>query len=285
MHDVKHWIQDYVSCLPDLDYSRSGLNFHCDSEDIPNIFHFVYTTPKDRLDFNLFEHIAIKSCVRVNKPEKIMFHYVNEPTGEWWEKSKTYLTLNKVELPTHCFDKKISFPAHACDMLRMQALISEGGVYADLDTIFINKIPKKLFKENLVMGEEDECAICNALVMCKKNSKFAIRWFKDFETEFHEDQWANHSVHHPRRLSYQLPNQIKIVDRECFYGYHYTQANKLYGERVPDWLKLENIKFLSLHLWHSSLDSEYLESVTEDMIISDPHRNIFNFLAYPHIVN
>jgi hypothetical protein len=72
---------------------------------IPNIIHFIFGLRQDLAgtQFSFIHYLAIKSADECNKPAAINFYYKHEPSGEWWEKSKRYLTLIKIEPPTEIF--------------------------------------------------------------------------------------------------------------------------------------------------------------------------------------
>ena len=85
--------------------------------------------------FNIMRYLAIKSAYDVNKPDNIFFYYCYEPHGEWWEKAKKYITPIKVEPPKEIFGNPIKSYAHQADVIRLQLLIEEGGIYLDSDTL------------------------------------------------------------------------------------------------------------------------------------------------------
>jgi len=106
-----------------------------DLDIIPNIIHFIYGFIEQNEDFELYKYIAIKSASDINKPEKIFFYYYYEPHGYWWDKIKPLLTLEKIEKPLEIFGNKINHYAHQADIIRLEKLITYGGIYLDIDTI------------------------------------------------------------------------------------------------------------------------------------------------------
>ena len=76
--------------------------------------------------------------------------------------------------------------AHHADFIRLDALIEHGGVYADIDTIFVRAFPDELFAAPFVIGREppvrDERtgewrpSLCNALLMSEPGAAFARAW-------------------------------------------------------------------------------------------------------------
>jgi mannosyltransferase OCH1-like enzyme len=56
-----------------------------------------------------------------------------EPHGEWWSETKDLVELVLVEPPTEIFGKPITQPAHKSDVIRLQVLIENGGIYVDTE--------------------------------------------------------------------------------------------------------------------------------------------------------
>jgi len=63
---------------------------------VPRVFHFVFGLRPQTVPFHLVYYICLKSCLEVNKPETILFHYQNEPWGRWWDRIKPLLTLRQI---------------------------------------------------------------------------------------------------------------------------------------------------------------------------------------------
>jgi hypothetical protein len=51
--------------------------------------HYVYGLATDaQPDFPYFAYLAMRSALMVLKPERVLFHCVNEPRGYWWDRVK-----------------------------------------------------------------------------------------------------------------------------------------------------------------------------------------------------
>ena len=107
---------------------------------IPNILHFVFGMAPDfgGKPFSLVHYLSVKSAVELNKPSTAYFHFQYEPAGEWWEKAKPFLTLNKIVAPDTFMGSSLYHVAHKADVVRLQVLKESGGIYLDLDTISVN---------------------------------------------------------------------------------------------------------------------------------------------------
>ena len=166
--------------------------------------------------FNIMRYLAIKSAYEVNKPDNIFFYYCYEPHGEWWERAKKYITPIRVEPPKEIFGNPIKSYAHQADVIRLQLLIEEGGIYLDSDTLCLKPLTPQLEDGGFVMGQEgNEAKLCNAVMLSEKGSEFAKEWLSRY-VDFDDDNWAGHSIELPYRLSKEYPNLIRVMNNKAF---------------------------------------------------------------------
>ena len=145
--------------------------------------------------------------------------------------------------------------AHSSDFLRLEILHREGGVYADMDTLFVRPYPSHLFCHPFVMGHEtvDPHApfphkggsLCNALFFCTPGSLFADIWRSDLAKTF-DGTWSRHSTFLPFELSRRHPNLIHVEPNTSFFYLDWTRdgIQSLFEDSL---LLPENV--YSLHLW------------------------------------
>ena len=176
---------------------------------IPNIIHFIYGFKEQIEEFELYRYIAIKSAYDVNRPDKIYFYYYYEPFGYWWDKIKHLLILEKINPPNKIYDNKIHHYAHKADIIRLEKLIEHGGIYLDIDTICLKSF-SNILHYDFVMGVQNnsdntkEYGLCNAVILSKPNSNFALKWlesYKTFRSKGRDEYWDEHSVLKPLALS------------------------------------------------------------------------------------
>ena len=205
---------------------------------IPNNIHIIYglaenfgwdeyehfvgevgkTLKRPKADsFNIIRYLAIKSAYDVNKPDNIFFYYYHKPKGEWWDRAQKYITPIKVEPPKEIFGNPINSYAHQADVIRLQLLIEEGGIYLDSDTICLKPLTPFLESDKFIMGREGESTpkLCNAVMLSPKDSEFAKVWLSKY-TNFDDNNWAGHSIELPYILSQHHPDLIDVVDYKYF---------------------------------------------------------------------
>ena len=267
---------------------------------IPHLFHFVFGLKKQTEPFHLVYYLCLESCYQVNQPEKIFFYYHHMPYGPYWDRIKDRLTLEKVDLsPTvsrfrygfrNRWARRYSY-AHHSDFIRLEKLIDRGGVYADIDTIFVNKIPEALYAKSFVLGREADIedqktkrilpSLCNAFMMAERGAEFGKLWLERMEESF-DGSWSSHSTLLPQRLSEEYPDLIHIEPERSFYKHMWTREDlhSLFEGCDTDFTDVISIHLWS-HLWWSKRRKDFSEFhaglITEENIRTI--RTTYNVLA------
>lgn len=242
---------------------------------IPRLFHFVFGLRPQTEPFHLMHFLCIASCIDVNKPDSVIFHYQHLPWGPWWDIIAPSLQLRKIKPDKFISSFSYSNPtinqyryAHLSDIARLEILIQYGGVYADIDTLFINELPESFFEYEFVMGMEKVDwttaaaqaaggSLCNAWMMGVPDSDFAklllARTYDSFD-----GTWSAHSTFLPYRLSREHPEWIHIEPQHSFFFYDWTREgiSGIFEKSLP---KMDNV--YSIHLWsHMWWDRKRIDS-------------------------
>lgn len=239
---------------------------------IPNVIHFIFGLRADfgSFPFSFVHYLAIKSAHECNPSAAIKFHYKYEPKGEWWEKSKEYLNLVKVDTPTEIFGNKLSHYAHQTDILRLEILLREGGIYLDVDVICLNSF-KPLLRHDCVMGREGRYGLCNAVIMAKPGTKFLKTWYDQYRN-FKPAEWNKHSVFLPLELARRNAEDLHIEDPFAFFWPTISSPGVLWRKRDPRASFLMKSKEMlaemilqqayCMHLWNQGWGNKYLKDLT-----------------------
>jgi len=230
---------------------------------IPRSFHFIFGLKPQTTPFHLAHYLCLRSCIEVNHPKVVNFHYRNKPWGFLWDVVSPHLTLRPIgeSLPLHAY----SYPdasasqqyryAHTSDFLRVSILEREGGVYADMDTLFIKPYPERLYQAPFVMGHElvDPHvasaslggSLCNAVLLSEPGARFAQLWQQQMASCF-DGSWSRHSTFLPYELSRAHPETITVEPESSFFHLDWTREgiHRLFerAEQLPE-------DVYSLHLW------------------------------------
>jgi glycosyltransferase involved in cell wall biosynthesis len=230
---------------------------------IPRVAHFVFGLEEQPEPFHFLHYCALESCRRVLEPERIYFHHKHSPWGRWWERIAPCLTLVEVDLVPEVLAADYSqggVPlhyryAHHSDFIRLDALLAHGGVYADIDTIFLRPPPEDLFEAPFVIGREppvlDERSgelrpsLCNALLMSEPDAPFARAW-RDRMAAALDGTWSNHSGFLSDELALLMPGAVRVETGRSFFPFPATPdgLSHLIEQRHP-----VPPEALSVHLW------------------------------------
>jgi hypothetical protein len=261
---------------------------------VPNIIHFIFGLNEDfgNKEFSLVHYLAIRSAYELNQPDKIYFHFRYEPRSIWFEMVRPFIHMNKVDPPKEILGNKLYHFAHQADIIRLEALLTHGGVYLDIDTISVKslvplrnysfaigkqyaysssplrrRIKKSVTNLNLQYLKKPVRGLCNAVILSEPGSLFAAKWYdsyKTFRSGGVDEYWDEHSVIMPLKLAKEFPRTIQILDAEYF---HYP----LHDETGLKFLFEEKRVFPKAyihHLWESKSWDKYLSHLSVEGISS-----------------
>lgn len=269
---------------------------------IPNRFHFVFGLKPQSHPFHLIHYLCLASCLGVNAPEAVYLYYHYEPHGRYWDLIRDRLI--PIQIPSVTFIDRFRYTdgsvaryryAHAADFVRLEKLLGHGGIYADMDTLFVNPIPRALYDKSFVIGREDHVydthtrqwrpSLCNAFLMAERNAPFGTLWLNQFQSAF-DGTWSNHSTLLPHTLAEQHPDLVHIEPPRTFYKHMWTRAGL---HTLLEGLDLDNAGVVSFHLWAHLWWSRWRRdfSAVHGAQITEAHvRNVdttYNVVARPFL--
>lgn len=230
---------------------------------IPQTVHFVFGLREQDQPFHLLHYLAIESCRQVLQPKMISLYYQHLPYGVYWDMIRPRLSLVKIdpvrEVEQANYNETLVPEqyryAHHADFIRLDALIEHGGIYADIDTLFLRPIPEALFGYDFVIGREaqmpDEItgemrsSLCNALMMAAPGSIFAREWRKRMAGALN-GTWSNHSCFLASDLANEQPAWVHIEPKQSFMGIPFTPAGLT---ALLEGGELDLDDAYSVHLW------------------------------------
>lgn len=184
---------------------------------IPNHIHFIFGL--DPLfgwkPFSFVHYLAVASAYAVNRPDEIVFHYGQQPDGEWWGRAKQFLRPNRVQVHSTVCGRPIVHFAHKADVLRLQILKCEGGIDLDADTFCVQPF-RPLLNNSAVMGIEPNAGLCNAVILAERDAPFVNVWLDSYH-DFNAGDWRSHSVRLPYRFAKARPELVHIEPACSFF--------------------------------------------------------------------
>ena len=242
--------------------------------EIPRIFHFVFGLRPQAGPFHIAHWLCLESCRQVNQPARMRLYYRHLPYGPWWDRIAPHLELVPVTEPPSGFaperyrahevgrliEREGWSYAHEADFIRLDALIEHGGVYADIDTLFVAPYPDALFQHRCVLGEEPPIlwhndiirpSLCNAVILAEPGASFLGGW-RDLAAKVFDGSWSRHSCQTASELWYAGHAGIHVAPRRMFYRFGVDRARfaSLFEQNVGNLRDVCSIHLWS-HLWWS----------------------------------
>jgi Glycosyltransferase sugar-binding region containing DXD motif len=238
---------------------------------IPKILHYCFGMDPSfgGKPWSLVHYVCVKSAIERIKPAQAYIYYEYEPTGAWWQQTQKMLTSVKINAPRQIFGNPLQHVAHRADIVRLEALIRQGGIYLDTD-VLVHQPFDHLLKNSVVMGEEGinaEYGLANAVIMAEPGAPFLKRWYEEYRSfryKGEDEYWNEHSVRIPLALSKLHQNEVRVLPHTAFYWPLWTDEHLklIYGSPAAS---VER-SWLANHLWESKAWEPYLEGLTPDKV-------------------
>jgi hypothetical protein len=266
---------------------------------IPNVYHFVFGLRPQTEPFHLMFYLCLASCLAVNRPDRVRFYYQHEPHGPLWDRIRPALDLVPIEparwLETYQYsDEQVARYryAHLADLIRLQVLAEHGGIYADMDTLFLQPIPESWFSRQFILGHErppdprgQSGSLCNAWIASAPGAEFGRRWLAGMADAF-DGSWSNHSTQLPYRMALETPDLLDVEPATAFCALDWTPRH-LRDLLVGDVELPADAR--SLHLWsHLWFDDDRTDFSSFGARLLTPEyvrhaRTTYACLARPHL--
>ena len=275
-------------------YNAPGL-----TQDIPRVVHFTWGLKGDGA-FTFALYLAIRAAQTSIKPSAIKIHYTHlDRENRWFKALESNLTLIYHD-PADYLDaagfgaggnRKQWHVAHVADVLRLEILRDEGGIYLDADAYALQSFDAILRgARDVVMAHEggNRYGMANAVIVAKKGAPFIERWLKEY-VNFDEQDWNWHSVVLPKRLADQNPEEICALSPMAFFWPLWTDSHIEYMHALLNKEEAREVearlgKFggalhqeqLVYHAWSHNSFERFVERLTPDVIRRENTR--FNIL-------
>jgi len=291
---------------------RFGLSLASKSDPIPSIVHFIFLqrlplAEDGQGDFDFLNYLSVRSALMSLKPKKIILHYAytsSDPSlleslkgdplidnNKWIKRLKPHLEFDKI---TSALDNHLVHAAHLADTLRLEIILSQGGIYLDTDVFILRPFTKLLASpspHDLVLGHEggNRWGLCNAIIAARPNSTFVRRWLDTYKGADLNQEWNYHSVLLPKEMSGKHPDEICTLPPDAFFWPTWTDDHvrwmheKIERTEARHW---ENKIWrtggslfdnqLAYHAWNHVSKDGYLERLTPQVMREEDTR--FNLL-------
>jgi hypothetical protein len=206
--------------------------------DIPRVAHFVFGMRAQDEPFHLVHYLAIASCLAVVEPVEVFVHCHELPYGAYWDLIRPRVTIHRVD-PVAKVDACEYDPAiapyryaHHADFVRLDALAEWGGLYADIDTLFVAPLPDRCWRAPAVIGQEADvvdprtgarrASASNALLLARPHAAFIEAWRARIGDAL-DGSWSAHSCFLAQDLATAMPADVMVAPRTWFHAFPPTR--------------------------------------------------------------
>lgn len=241
---------------------------------IPKSLHYVFGMARNGggKPWSLGHYACLRSAVERIKPKDVYFYYEFEPKGPWWDLTRNLVDLEKIQAPHTIFGNPVVHPAHRADVVRLEKLISRGGIYLDAD-VFVHRSFDDLLGNTTVLGYQDVggpgTGLCNAVILSEAQAPFLERWYSEyrsFRSLGTDAFWDEHSVQVPMQLSKRFPDELTLLPQQAFFwpGFRPDGIKLIFDGSA----EIDISKSFATHLWEALAWESYLEYLSPGRVRS-----------------
>jgi hypothetical protein len=235
---------------------------------IPSLVHFIWIE-KSR-PFGRVEFLSIKSALK-NTPYQIILHTNLQPgqAGQY----DPYTLINErfsIKYENYsCIVKGIQVkPATLSDILRIQILQEYGGIYTDLDVIWLQEFPIPLTDFTLVGTWDNQSykILANGILASKKDYDFSslLKTFDDiFDslaakgiTSIEGDTLKEHITLYKATGNFFKEHADHILKKKWFLKNSWKNIWRFLTNQIPE-EKITLTGITGIHIWTCGLFGEY----------------------------
>jgi Glycosyltransferase sugar-binding region containing DXD motif len=236
---------------------------------IPKVLHYCFGLSPDvrkKQQWALIHYACLRSAVERIKPREVRFYCQYEPTGPWWELTRNLVIIEKIDAPRQIFGNPLMHGAHQADVVRLQKLLSKGGIYLDTD-VFIHKSFDCLLEHSTVLGEQGingrVHGLCNAVILAEAQAPFLQKWYAEykwFRSRGQDRFWDEHSVKVPYALAKEFSNEVTVLPQSAFFfpSCMPEGVTSMFASAEP----IDLSGSYASHLWERVVWDRYLENLT-----------------------
>jgi hypothetical protein len=229
--------------------------------------------PRDQ-PFHLVHYLALASCLRHVAPEELHVHCDRLPYGFYWDLIRPRVQLHRVppvalvaDFDYDPFTARFAY-AHHADFIRLEVLSRWGGLYADIDTLFLAPLPERCWDAPAVIGREADVAdargrtcpsLSNALLMSVPGGEFVESWLERSAAAF-DGSWSAHSCLLAHAIAQERPDAVHVEPQRSFHDFEPTAAGlrRLMVEPPGDLSGIVSAHLMA-HLWWDAWRNEFLD--------------------------
>lgn len=255
---------------------------------IPKVVNFIWL---NRTELSFVSYLAMRAALVSLQPDRLNLHYTDlNDDNEWLRKLHANITLVHHDLKQE-YPKQVEenwHLAHVSDVMRLDILQRDGGIYFDTDIIALRPFDGLLHSpKDTILGNEgrDRFGLCNGIILGRKGAAFMDRWKASYSS-FEVAEWNTHSVILPKKWSLTFPDEICTLTPSAFFWpswdsiqYMHELLTDTQARKFEKTLASHNGSMyphqLAYHAWHQV--APQLDDLTPEIVMTRNTR--FNMLV------
>ncbi|GFO30839.1 hypothetical protein PoB_005734400 [Plakobranchus ocellatus] len=200
---------------------------------VPNVVYFVIF---GTYMFQFWHYVAVMAAKRHISPSAIYVIGDQHPVGRWWQ--RVLRDVHGVrfiyrELPQNISGIDVKFRHHLSDIVRLQILYMNGGIYLDADMVVVRDL-EPLLDYDITLGMvENGTGMGNAFIVTKRGSPFLREWYTEY-TRYSREQFYHNSLQVPRNLYFKNASRVH-VESDRLYRPNWFEADLLFRRSDYPW--------------------------------------------------
>ncbi|CAG5122697.1 unnamed protein product [Candidula unifasciata] len=245
----------------------------CCLDKVDKVPRIVYYVIFGVYQFRLVHYISLRATSRFIAPSAIYVVGDQHPTGKWWR--KVLAEVQGVRFLFREIPGNISgLPAdikHLSDIVRLQLLYMNGGIYLDTDTVVLTDL-QPLLEHNLTLGLVDNSTgMGNAFIMAKRGNDFIEEWYSHY-TKYNKSNYYWNSLQIPQQMWLKNPRRVHMVDK--IYRPNWFESELLFNKSGYPWRNN-----YAVHVW-SAPNYPVPEHIKEITSANTTIAEIFRYVLY-----
>jgi hypothetical protein len=184
---------------------------------IPNTIHMIYPVTDRTRPFSSLNVEAVKRAFTIHKPDVfLLWTNVGPSDIQHYSKIAGMVDLAKTDLPKG----PDVYPQYLSDIMRLQILDQEGGIYMDTDMLTLKPYSLMLARRMLNAGWEGASreSVSNALMAAPPKDPFVREWLRRLPEAQKSPVWAYGGVVLPAEMS----REPEYDDKICLYNHDFS---------------------------------------------------------------
>ena len=254
-----------------LEHLQGDSCARADEGRVPKVVYFVIF---GSYVFRFWHYVALRAAQRFVQPSAIYVIGDQHPLGRWWQKALTDVKGVRFvhrQLPQKISGQLVKFPHHRSDVVRLQTIFYNGGIYLDADMVLVRDIePLRVY--DVTMGLLDNATgMGNAFIMAKRRSPFVREWLDQYRNYNNSDFYWN-SMKVPRNMWIKNSSRIHM-ESERLYRPNWFEAELLFKRTDFPWWNN-----YAVHVWTNG--NPVPESPEEVQAANSTIAQIFRHVLY-----